>query len=278
MTFLYGISNILYFIVFYLWGYRKKLAYENLKRAFPEKSEAEIQDILKRNYQYLTDVLVEYLKSISMSKQEIAKRFVVKTPEIFEELVKIPKGAVALGTHYGNFEWLLILVSSHVSKPSYGVYSGLTNPIFEKIVVKTRERWGGELMPMKAAILNSMQKLQEEPCVIGFICDQSPYSSRESYFTTLFGIPTAAHYRFADLVLKAEAPTYYLQVERPKRGYYSLSLIPMTFEDYLPYSEEKGKRFTDWYNRLLENNIRIDPAYWLWTHRRWKHEPPKKAV
>ncbi|MFN0204132.1 MAG: lysophospholipid acyltransferase family protein, partial [Bacteroidia bacterium] len=179
---------------------------------------------------------------------------------------------LALATHYGNFEWMSCATDMHTKNKGYAIYSPLKNPYFEALAVKTRERWGGELLPARAAIRNSLSKL-DEPCIIGFICDQTPSRREGLYFSKFLGLTTAVHDRFAHLALQKAAQVYFIEVRKEKRGYYNLTLVPMPMEQFLPYSQENAHRFTDYHIELLEKLILAQPEFWLWTHKRWKHQP-----
>ncbi|MFN0201483.1 MAG: lysophospholipid acyltransferase family protein, partial [Bacteroidia bacterium] len=130
---MYFLSDVLYFFLFTLIGYRKKVAYSNLKKAFPQKSEAEIQQTLKAFYRHLCDVIVEFFKMISMDESELRKRMRIVNPEVFDEINAKTEGVLALATHYGNFEWMSCATDMHTKNKGYAIYSPLKNPYFEAL-------------------------------------------------------------------------------------------------------------------------------------------------
>ncbi|MBX7241470.1 MAG: hypothetical protein K1X92_06955 [Bacteroidia bacterium] len=273
----YFISDFVFLILFYGIKYRKKVAYDNLKRCFPEKEEAELQRILKATFRHLSDVFVEFFREIGISEKELKERMTVMNPEVFRQIEAKGKGVLFLASHYGNFEWMTTRTVTATDMFCYGIYAPLKNRYLETLALKTRKRWGGDLLPARNAIKNSLAKLDERT-IIGFVCDQTPSRREVLYFTDFMGQVTAVHDRFAHLALMKGADVYFVKVNKIKRGYYTMELIPLPVRDYLPYSPESACRFTDLYIRLLEDNIRECPEYWLWTHRRWKHNPEEKDI
>lgn len=275
--FWYGVSNLLYGVLFHLLKYRRAVAYQNLKRCFPDKSETEIAALMQETYRHLCDTLVEFFKEISMSEAELKRRMVIKNPEIFTQIEAKGKSVIFLATHYGNFEWMTTRTTTATRFNCLGVYAPLSSRYFEELAQQTRRRWGGELVPAKNALQNLKKRLHEE-VIIGFITDQTPSRARKLYFTRFFGQTTAVHDKFAHFALQNEIDLYFVDVRKPKRGYYTMEVLPLFTENYLPYSEANAYRLTDDYIQRLERIISEQPAYWLWTHRRWKHEPQEQDM
>lgn len=275
--FWYFLSDCLYVVLYYMLGYRKKVAYANLKRCFPEKSEAEILTIMKQSYQHTADVFVEFFKEISMSEEALKQRMFVKNPEAFREIEEKGKGVILLATHYGNFEWMTTRVVTSTNFFCYGVYAPLGSPYFEELAHRGRKRWGGGLIPAKNAIEVVDKKLDEKN-IVGFICDQTPSRSRIIYFTQFFNQVTAVHDRFADLAIRKGTDIYFVDVQKVKRGHYTMELLRLPMEQYQPYLPENVHAFTDYHVKILENIIRAQPQYWLWTHKRWKHSPQENDI
>lgn len=274
---MYLISDFFYFLLYRVIGYRKKVAYSNLKKAFPQKSEAEIQAILSKFYHHLCDMFVEFFKSLSMSKADFNERMTLLNPETLTEVDKTGKGHLFLGTHYGNFEYMLCQVDILSKMKCYGVYSPLKNAFFEALIVKSRQKWGGGLIPMRNAIKNASEKL-DEGAIIGFMCDQSPSRRKQLYFSTFLGQITAVHDRFAHLALQKAVDVYFMDVRKVKRGFYTFEIIKLPTEKFLPYSEHNAQLFTDFHVNYLSNIIQEKPEFWLWTHRRWKHSPEEGDI
>lgn len=102
---LYLLSDVLYFLLYYVTGYRKKVVFKNLQNAFPEKTEAERLSIAKQFYRNLTDIVVETIKLAAISPEELHKRVKILNPEVISAATNQGKIALALGGHQCNWEW-----------------------------------------------------------------------------------------------------------------------------------------------------------------------------
>ena len=268
---LYRISALFYVLLFYVLRYRKKVAYDNLKQCFPEKSEAEIQKILKDNYLHLADMFVEFFKGISISEKDILLRMQDIKPEITKQIDQSGVGIYALASHCGNFEWTSALFAIiFKQKKICAIYQPLNNQVFNRLIVSSRVKRGAKMIPMQNATKFSKQYIQEN-YLLGTLCDQAPKRTEKLYFTKFFNRPTATHTRFAHVILSNQLPTCYIKINKIRRGYYTLELIPIDINRFLPYNEENANRLVDFYNELLEQHIRENPSQWLWTHKKWKH-------
>lgn len=276
--FLYRLSDFFFVLLFYVFGYRKKVAYDNLKQCFPEKSEAEIRQILKDNYVHLADMFLEFFKGMNISEKEVRKRLQDLRPDITAQIDQSPIGIYALTSHCGNFEWTSALFALiFKQKKICAIYQPLNNLIFERLIVSSREKRGAKMIPMKNASVVVPEYIQNN-YFLGTLCDQSPGRAEKLYFTKFFNIPTATHTKFADAVLSNQFPVCYMKISKVKRGYYSLEFVPIDLRPFLPYSPENALRFVDFYNEILEAHIRENPAQWLWTHKKWKHRPNEKDL
>ena len=99
---LYPFSELLSFLFFHVFKYRKKVILQNLQNSFPEKSEKEIKKIAKKTYTNLTDIIVESIKTFTMSTKQVKKRFKVINPEILDEYHNKGQSIIGVTGHYGN--------------------------------------------------------------------------------------------------------------------------------------------------------------------------------
>jgi KDO2-lipid IV(A) lauroyltransferase len=270
-------SDLLFIVLYHLVGYRKKLAYANIQKCFPHLSNKEIIEIQKESYRHLCDLMVEFFKSISIDKETQLKRMHLLHPETLQKINEQNQGALFLASHYGNFEWMTTTVDILTRAKCYGVFAPIKNRYFNRMAIQTREKWGGELIPTKGSIVAASQMLSAH-AILGFVNDQTPSRSKRVFFTHFFGNLTAFHDSCNHLILKKELPVYFMDVRKVKRGHYTLTIVPIETTDLLPYSEENAATLTCRYVQLLEGVVRAAPAYWLWTHRRWKFEPNENDI
>ena len=264
----YLISDGIYVIVSHLVGYRKKLVRKNLSDSFPEKSEAEIIRIEKDFYRWFCDYFVETIKLLTISRQELRRRMVFKGAEHVNKLTENGQSCAVYLGHYCNWEWITSLPLWVTPKAQCGqIYHVLENSEFDKLFLKLRQRMGAVCIPMAETLRKLAEyRQQRQPVVIGYISDQVPFWNNIHHWCPFLNHDTPVLTGTERLARSAGHAVFYIDVERPKRGYYvaEFKLIardPKQTEDY---------QLTDAYFTLLEASIRRAPQFWLWTHNRWK--------
>ncbi|WP_162427406.1 lysophospholipid acyltransferase family protein [Pontibacter pudoricolor] len=268
---LYMLADLLYFIVYHIVGYRKKVVLNNLRSSFPEKSEGEIKTIAKVFYNQLTDVVVEILKLRSMNKEEMERRIVFANQELLDDFVKSGTPVITMGSHSCNWEWVLSAGAVQFDFPAEGVYKPLNNPYFEDFMLRTRSRLGARLIKMKDT-LRDFAANRHVPRVIAMLSDQTPLRSEITFWTTFLNQDTPFYEGAEKLAKKFKYPVMFLDIKRTRRGFYTLTfeLISDGTSDAVPVTEIFAQK--------LEAAIRRAPANYLWTHKRWKHRRPEAAA
>lgn len=270
---LYLVSDGLYYLVFYVVKYRRPLVKKHLADSFPEKSEAERLKIEKEFYSWFCDYIVESIKLFTMSKKQVMKRMQFTGVEkIRESCQKGQSCAVYLG-HYCNWEWVTSLPLWAGEDITFGqIYHVLENPAFDKLFLYLRNRLGAISIPM-AETLRKIVKMRQEGkhIVIGFIADQVPHWNNIHYWTNFLNHDTPVLTGTEKIAKKANFAVYYLDMQRVKRGYYKGEFKLLTDKP----KEYKDFDITEMYFRELEKTIQRQPAYWLWTHNRWKRTREK---
>ena len=266
---LYVVSDILFFPLFHWIKYRRKVVEKNLTECFPEKSPSEILKIEKDFYHFLCDYVVEVIKLFSISHEEMRRRMeFVGLDEVRANMEHEGKKFCLLYLgHYCNWEYVASL-SGWVSEMHGGqIYHLIYNRAFNELFLHLRGRFGGESILMKDTLRRIIElKQQPKKVMIGFISDQAPKIENMNHWTTFLNHDTSFFIGTERIGKQIDAAIYYVRVERIKRGYYRgtfelMSLHPKEYPDY---------ELTDMYARRLEEQIRREPAYWLWTHKRWK--------
>ena len=273
---LYRLSDLFFLLICHVLRYRKKVVYTNLKACFPNKEQKEIKKLAHAFYRHFCDLFVEVLKGYSLSDRALKKRVELITPDAISQISQSSEGTLVICSHYGNFEWMtsrLDLASTENGQiPTYGIYSPFRSAVFEHLMTRLRTRRGMELIPMRKAMIQSLRKLSQT-CMLGLIADQSPSRQDSRYYVSFLGRPTAFHTSAAKLALRVKGGVFFADMRKKKRGYYSLELIPVSKKEFLPASREQIFAFTDLHASLLEDAVLDQPAYWLWSHKRWKHAP-----
>jgi len=265
---LYLFSDFLFFIVYHIVRYRKSTVRENLKLALPHLSDKERETIEKKFYHHMCDMFLEMIKTMTISKDEICKRFVVKNIEIYKELEKQNKSIALICSHYASYEWI-ISMNYYSDYIAYGIYKQIKNPYFDKLVHKIRSRFNAKLITTRQTIPTIIENNKNHVLSLyGFASDQSPKENAVHHWAKFMGIEVPVHIGAEMLSKRYNMNLVYLNTTKVKRGHYEatlevLSQNPKEIPDY---------QLTDQYLKLLEKQIYETPEFYLWTHKRWKYK------
>tara|TARA_R110002072_G_scaffold39108_4_gene112632 strand:+ start:1737 stop:2594 length:858 start_codon:yes stop_codon:yes gene_type:complete len=263
---LYLFSDFLKFLMQNVLKYRKEVIEENLKKSFPEKSEKEIEKLRSGFYSNFADILVESFKSLSVSRKTMEKRFVLKNPELFQNLYNQDQGLIMVMGHYTNFEWTAMCIPLCVPNPCFAVYQPLKNKRFSKKIVWIREQFGLKLFPMEETYPFMLNNKAKAPLYV-FMADQSPHKGKIKYRSPFLNRNTPVHLGVENLSKKCNLAVIFIEVERVKRGFYEVE-AKLLFDKP---NESPEHEITDTHVQALEKLIRKKPEDWLWSHKRWKH-------
>lgn len=263
---LYVLSDFNYLLMYHVGRYRRKVVRENLEKSFPEKTEAERLQIERKFYRYLSDYMLEDLKLLHMSAEDLCQRMIYKNTEQYLELTEKYGGIIVMIPHYANYEWLIGMGS--VMKPGdvpVQVYKPLKDKYLNELFKQIRSRFGGYNIP-KHSTAREIIKLKREGknMVVGLITDQWPSGDR--YWTTFLGQETAFLNGAERIAKMMNFPVFYCELTKTRRGYCEAEFKLMT---EAPKETVEGE-ITDMIAYELEQTIRREPAYWLWSHKRWK--------
>ncbi|MFD2514472.1 lysophospholipid acyltransferase family protein [Pontibacter locisalis] len=271
---LYLLSDFLFLLSYHIIGYRKKVVLHNLRNSFPEKGEQEIKDMAKAFYRHFMDVVVEIIKLASISKSEMERRITFTNQEVLDDLVRQGKPVITMGSHSGNWEWILSAGAVQFSFPAEGVYKPLSNVFFEEFMLYIRSRLGARLVKMKDTMRDFIRN-RKVPRVVAMLSDQTPPFGEIQYWTKFLNQETAFFVGAEKLSNSFGYPVLYLDVQRGRRGYYILTFETIT--DGQQDLSALGVEYpiTEIFAQKLETTIRRNPANYLWTHKRWKHKRPQ---
>ncbi|MCB9231206.1 MAG: hypothetical protein H6581_06070 [Bacteroidia bacterium] len=272
MPVLHAISSFWAFMLEHVIRYRFAVVSKNLSDSFPEKSQSEIAAIRRRFYRGFCDVVFETIKLMTISGRELKRRVVHNNPEVIPEMVAHGGGGIAIFAHYANWEWLGSGLGLQLPFKTTGIYKPLSNQLFDRLVLHIRTRLVNDMVPMNQAYRESLSRLRGQE-YIAFLGDQNPTPGGKMYFTSFLGRPAAFTLGIATIAVKLRCPVWYFDIQRVKRGHYSVMLRNIPYEDLLDDPGTAAEKITDRHVAVLEGIIRHDPSAWLWSHRRWKHRP-----
>lgn len=265
---LYILSDGLYLLMFYVVRYRRKVVRRNLRNSFPEKTETELRNIEHQFYHYICDYLLEEVKMLRISFEELCRRMKYENKELFLTMLEKYNGIILLIPHYANFEWIIGMGSIMQSGDiPVQVYKPLRNKYIDEMFKYIRARFGGYNVP-KHSTAREIIKLHREgkKMVVGLITDQSPNPSEAHYWTNFLNQDTVFMDGAERIGKLMNFPVFYCELERTARGYCKVN-FDLLVEN--PKQTADGE-ITELFARRLEQTICRNPAYWFWSHKRWK--------
>ncbi|SKB54844.1 KDO2-lipid IV(A) lauroyltransferase [Parapedobacter luteus] len=265
---LYAFSNVLYLLLYYVIGYRKAVVYENLRNAFPEKTDSERRQIARKFYRFLPDLIVEAVKMRSISAEAVEKRIVIHQKEELERHFRAGKGVIGVTAHYANWELGIHRLSLLTENPVLIIYKPLHNQTVDLIYNAIRGRFGATMVPMKQT-LRKIIAHRQQPHISIFVADQTPMYKDSNYFIPFLNQDTLVYTGAEKIAKMTNFPVVFCHIDRVRRGHYSCTFTTLVENP----AEVPGHGITDIHNKFTEDIIRRKPEWWLWSHRRWKRKP-----
>lgn len=267
---IYGISDFLYIMAFHIVRYRRKVVHINLTKSFPEKSPEEILLITKKFYHHLCDFGLEMLKLSRMSEEDMKKRVLMYGDGTLPEYYAQGRSYILLGMHYNNWEWCLFL-QRYLQSTFYVLYNPVrSSKAIERFILDARARFGAQLIPVNHSVRTTLEfnKSKDSRCLV-LLADQTPPANSQ-FWTTFLNQETAFFAGPMKIAIKTNLPIAYHHIRKIGRGKYEVHYNTL-IENPSLFTEEE---ITMIYVRKIEEIIKAEPEYWLWSHRRWKHKRP----
>ncbi|MCR9253861.1 MAG: lysophospholipid acyltransferase family protein [bacterium] len=262
---LYWISSPLFFLSYYIFGYRRAVVKKQLRDSFPSKSSEELNKIEKKFYREFSDTLIESLKLFTISKKEVLQRVVIQNPKVLDNFYREGRSVIALMGHYCNWEMMCVGMPPQFKHDGAVIYSTLKNSYVNRAVNKYREKLG-MIMFSKKQIKSWVKTCQEKPVITFFVSDQFPKKAKKTHITTFLNQRTEVALGAERYAITNNWPVVYLKSHKPERGVIHIEFVVISEN---PENNSSGE-ITEKYSRMLENQINEHPEYWLWTHKRWK--------
>lgn len=263
---LYGLGRILFFLMHTVAGYRKKVVMQNLEIAFPEKSLQERKKIARRFYINLCDTLVETIKLISISEKRFEKMYSFDFTEV-NRFASEERRIQFFSSHQMNWELANLAFSKNVTGRWVGIYLEQNNPVFDRLLLKIRTRFGGTMLSAQQ-FRQQFRTLKQSSIMLAMLSDQSPAGSRNKYWLNFFGKPTPFFSAPFKTAVRNGAVVFFINVIKVKRGHYRYEQHLVTTDASGMRPEEMARKYRDY----LESIIQQQPDNYLWSHRRWKRK------
>jgi KDO2-lipid IV(A) lauroyltransferase len=264
---LYRISDVLFLLFMSILPYRKKVVQSNIEKSFPDLSPRDQAVLVRGFYRHFSDLLIESIKNLSISKEELLRRMKVLNPEVLQDLEQSEKSVLIVSGHFNNWEWFITAQALLVPFESYGIGMPLSNGFWDKKLTERRQRFG--LTVVNAQNYKEMFE-QEKAVSVLVLSDQAPADARKSYWMEFLHQPSPVLFGVEQMANEFDLTVVYFTMKKIKRGQYSVEFQILT-ED--PKSLLYGA-LTEKHVQLLEESIIDQPCNWLWSHKRWKREIP----
>jgi Kdo2-lipid IVA lauroyltransferase/acyltransferase len=267
---IYLLSDIVYVLIYYVIKYRKKVVCGNLTRSFPEKSSDEIKSIMKKFYRHLSDTFMETVKYSRMTAQQVDERMKINGIEIYNDYYDQGRSVIMLAMHYNNWEWTGTMGRFLKAQYSY-IYDPMPkNKEFEKFLLASRNRFGGISVPFNDSVRLALSFINSsEPKGMLMVADQTAPEDSQ-FWTTFLNQETSFFTGSMKIAVKTNCPLVLLHSRKVSRGHYEL----LSYKLVENPKEMKAEDIMLIYAHRIEEIIRKEPEYWLWSHKRWKHKRP----
>lgn len=265
LSWLYGLSHILYWVMTYLWHYRRRIVRSNLQRVYPEATDDERRAIEHAFYRHLCDLIVEIIKLLHISDDELHRRIEVHGTELIDSCARDGHPVFAYLGHFGNWEWaqqMYAYFTEHIG--CYQIYRPTRNWPSNELMLHLRARFRGTCIRQSQALRTILRLRQSgQPFLVAFLADQHPNSAVMKNWTDFLGQDTMYITGPEEIGRRVDARFLFIDIEKTARGHYRMTcrpIVPVEGEEF-PY--------TIGYLRMMEEAIRRQPELWLWSHRRW---------
>ncbi len=272
---LYLFSDLIFFVIYYFVGYRKKVVLENLKNSFPQKNSQEIEKIRKQFYLNFADYVVETVRSFTISNTELRVRVQHINQDLFKDAKAEGKNIILLAGHVFNWEWFNALASIVPQEHCHPVYRKVQSEFWEDQIKKIRNSFGNEALEAGDVMRHIFRNKNDGNSVYMFVADQTPHVSFVDVGVKFLNQETPVFIGYDKLATRMDLVFIYCEMKKVKRGYYQINYHRIVPEGEKFAEFEVVKKF----HQLLENTINKRPDNYLWSHRKWKYDYAiKKSV
>jgi KDO2-lipid IV(A) lauroyltransferase len=252
-------------------GYRRSVAMDNLRNAFPEKSEEELEQIMRGSFRNVGISLFEFMYFPRLSAKDIKNLIVLDNAQAISEAHAAGKGIILLTAHFGNWELMAQSVPVVTGIPVSVIVKPQANRFVDRQVNIWRRQFGNRDVPMENSIRELLRALQERRA-IGIVGDQT--AAKESIRVSFFGREVPTYEGPAMFCLKTGAPMIQGVAIRQPDGKYKGHFVPVKSDDLKGYNKVNITELTKRHVAITEEIIRQYPDQWMWMHKRWKHVSP----
>jgi len=264
---LHVLTYPIYILGYYFVEKKRNVIFSNLQNSFPKKTKEELQRLAKLNFKHLAYVIIEAIKTGTLTEQQIRQRVTLRNPELLEKFAKNNQSVLMLAAHHCNWEWMLAGCSLQLSFPIDVVYKPLHDRAVDEHMKISRSRFNARPIANKNALIEIMKRRKE---VRGFamVADQSPVRKEEKYWTQFLNQDSAFAVGAQKIAQLTKYPVIFVGMKRLSLGHYEVYFEELAQAPY----EKEGYDITEKYARATEKMILEAPEDWMWSNRKWKRK------
>jgi KDO2-lipid IV(A) lauroyltransferase len=266
---LYAFARFLYVLAFYVVRHRHGVIREQIAKVFPDADARRRRLIHKQFLKNFCDVMVEVLKSLSMSEAQMRAHVQILNPEAARRYLAAGQSIMFVTSHLGNWEWLLHGVTLQLGYPVDAAYKPLHDQWAERLMLQVRSRFGARLVPAKDLLADFLRR-RGVVRAVAINADQAPASTDKRYWTKFLGQDTAFYIGAEQIARAMRLPVVYAGMRRIRRGRYQVEFKPL----WDGREAVEPNAVTERYARACEIDVLGSPADWLWSYRRWRLKKP----
>lgn len=264
---LYIFSDVIFFLNYYIIGYRRKVVFSNIEKSFPEKNHMEIMKIHKAFFRNFCDYIVEMVKSFTISSTELRVRVQHINQDLFKKAKEEHRNVILLTGHIFNWEWFTPLAEIIPQEKCFPVYRKMQNNFWENEIKKIRNKFGNVAIEANDVIKHILRNTNDGNSSYMFVADQSPHIAGVNFGLKFLNQNTPVFIGYDKLSTRLDLMFIYCEMKKVKRGFYQVNYYEI---------KPDGERFKDLelvkkFHQLLEKTIQKYPDNYLWSHRKWKN-------
>lgn len=259
-------ANFFAFLGFHIFKIRRDVALENLKIAFPEKSEEERIAIAYGSYKHFCLMILEFMRLIRWTPEQLEEMVEFESTEILEKLIQHDRGIILNAAHFGNWE-IFVSYFSKFWMPTTGIQQKQKNIYVDHRMAQHRERWDIKIVYSHGGVRNGLIALKQKR-FLALLGDQD--GGKNGIFVPFFGKMASSTTGAALLRIRGQVPIVFAYAIRIGKFKFRVGLEPLPVEENFELTKENMEAITRAYTALLEKYVRKYPEQYFWQHRRWK--------
>lgn len=257
-------------IIVHVIRYRRSYVLNVLQRSFPEKTPKELRALYSSMFQHQARNMVELLQFAGGREADLAKRLEFISEEIVKQALELGKGVLILIAHIGNYDLMGLFAARVLGYPVTIITKTISHEGLHEVIWELRQKTGLKAVPPQNAYRACLRALRQKE-LVGFMLDQNR-PAQQGVFVEFFGKLASTTPGLALMSAHTGAPVVPVFMLRAADGRHVLEAKPM-IEPPPDRKAETLRDYTARYTRVIEEEIRRDPAQWLWLHKRWKSRP-----